>query len=53
MENYMQKIFSLIMIALSLITIPLLNGDITFAIFIIPIMIYMFFSKQKWISEVD
>lgn len=45
-----QKIYALLVIALSLVTVPLLDGDITFAVFMIPCMIYMFFSKQDWIG---
>lgn len=46
-----QKLYALLMIVLSAITVPLLDGDATFAVFMIPCMIYMFFSKQYWILD--
>lgn len=46
-----QKLYALLMIVLSAVTIPLLDGDATFAVFTIPCMIYMFFSKQYWILD--
>lgn len=46
-----QKLYALLMIVLSAVTVPLLDGDATFAVFMIPCMIYMFFSKQYWILD--
>lgn len=46
-----QKLYALLMIVLSALTVPLLDGDATFAVFMIPFMIYMFFSKQYWILD--
>ena len=46
-----QKIYALLMIIMSVITVPILDGDATFAVFMIPIMVCMFFSKQYWIID--
>lgn len=45
-----QKLYALLMIVLSVVTVPL-DGDATFAVFMIPCMIYVFFSKQCWILD--
>lgn len=46
-----QKLYALLMIVLSVVIVTLLDGDATFAVFMIPFMIYMFFSKQYWILD--
>ena len=49
-HNFMkQKIYALCMILFSLLTIPMLGGDFTIACIIIPIMIYMLFSRKYWL----
>ena len=46
-----QKIYALVLILLSIIMIPLMNGDATFALFMVPCMVYLFFSKKYWIID--
>ena len=46
-----QNIYALMMILLSAITVPILDGDATFAAFMIPCMIYMLFSKEYWLID--
>lgn len=46
-----QRIYALIMIFISAATIPALEGDATFAVLMIPVMIYMLFSKQYWLID--
>ena len=49
-HNFMkQKIYALCMILFSLLTIPMLGGELTIAFIIIPIMIYMLFSRKYWL----
>nr|DAO66594.1 MAG TPA: hypothetical protein [Caudoviricetes sp.] len=47
-----QKIWGLTIIFVSLISIPLLNGDATGAIFMLPIGIYAVITKEK-ITDFD
>lgn len=46
-----QKIYVLIMILISAATVPICNGDATFAVFMIPLMVYVFFSKEYWLND--
>lgn len=44
-----QKIIAVIAFLLSILTIPMLDGDATFAAFVMPILLYVFFSRRRWI----
>lgn len=46
-----QRIYALIMIIISAATIPFLDGDATFAVMMIPAMLYMLFSKEYWLYD--
>ncbi len=46
-----QKIYALLLIALSALTVPILDGDATFAAFMIPCMIYLLFTKKYWLID--
>lgn len=45
-----QKIYSVIIILLALLTIIILDGDSTFALLIIPVGLYTLFSKKYWLT---
>jgi len=45
-----QKIYALIVGAFSVLTIPILDGDLSFFLFLMPVMIYIFFSEQYWLN---
>ena len=45
----LQKIYALILILLSIISVFVLDGDITFATFMIPFMIYLLRTKKIYI----
>ena len=44
-----QKIITLLVFFFLILTIPVLDGDATFAVFVTPILLYIFFSRRKWI----
>ena len=45
-----QKFLALFMIIISLVSIPLFDGDITFAVFLSPMMLYLLFTKEYWLQ---
>ena len=50
-ENKMrQKLLSLIMIVIGLVSIPLCDMDGTFALMVVPMSVYLFFTREKLVS---
>ena len=45
-----QKLLSLIMIIIGLISVPLCDMDGTFAAWIIPMSVYLFVTKETWVN---
>lgn len=45
-----QKLLSLIMIVIGLMSIPLCDMDGTFALMIVPMSIYLFFTRENWLA---
>jgi len=49
-ENKMrQKLLSLIMIVIGLVSIPLCDMDGTFALMVVPMSVYLFFTRENWL----
>ena len=49
-ENKMrQKLLSLIMIVIGLVSIPLCGMDGTFALMVVPMSVYLFFTRENWL----
>lgn len=45
-----QKILAVVMIILSIFTVFILDGDATFAAVMIPLMVYLLFTKEYWLN---
>lgn len=49
-ENKMrQKLLSVIMIMIELVSIPLCDMDGTFALMVVPVSVYLFFTRENWL----
>lgn len=44
-----QKLLAIALILISIITIPLVGNDITFAIIMVPFGLYLLFTRKIWI----
>ena len=49
MRMLQQKLYALILLFVGIVSVPICDNDGTFAVFMVPIAIYLFFTREDWL----
>lgn len=48
-KKFEQKLIAIVLILISIVTIPLVDNDATFALLMVPFGLYLLFTRKIWI----